>query len=153
MLEKHCKLDTIVEFVTFQHKFVYQKQLMYGIPKWTKLCYRNKRHAVCKIQKILCYIENIETSCAKCTNIMRKMHKHHAQNTQTSCAKCTNIMRKIHKHHAQNTQTSCAKYTNVMQNAETLCSKMRKCYARSNAFKMRKRIADASSWLRDPDSN
>ena len=80
----------------------------YGIPKWTKLCHRNKRHAVCKIHKntVLYW---------KHRNIMRKIHKCYAQNTQTLCAKCTNVMRKMHKRYAQNTQTLCSKCRNVMQ--------------------------------------
>ena len=38
--------------------------------------------------------------------------------TETSCAKYTNIMHKIHNHYPQNAQMSCTKYRNVMQNAK-----------------------------------
>ena len=32
-----------------------------------------------KYIKTLCYIDNIETSCAKCMNIMHKIHKYYAE--------------------------------------------------------------------------
>ena len=85
--------------------------------------------------KTLCYIENIETSCAKytskCRNVMLKMQKRYAQNAETLCSKCGNVMLIMQKRYAQNAETLCSKCRNVMlkmrkcyaQNAETLCSK------------------------------
>ena len=55
-----------------------------------------------KYIETLCYIENIETSSAKCTNIMRKLHKCYAQNAEILCSKCRNVMLKIQKSYAQN---------------------------------------------------
>ena len=76
-----------------------------------------------KYIKALCYIENIETSCAKCTNIMRKIHKCYAQNADTSWSKCGNVL-KMRKRYAQNAETLCSKCGNVIlkmqrQNAES----------------------------------
>ena len=113
-----------------------------------------------KYIKILCYIENIETSCAKYTNVM--------QNAETLCSKCENVMLKMHKTHAQSPETLCSKCTKLVhkthaQNVEVLCTKLmlnaQKCgnvmldRTHKTKFKMRNRIADASSWLCDPDSN
>ena len=111
-----------------------------------------------KYIKTLCYIENIETSCAKYTNVTLKMQRRyaqnaetlcskcttHAQNAETLCSKCTKLVLKMRKRYAQNAQNSCSKCGNVMlkahktraQNEETLCSQCTKLM-----LKMRKRYA------------
>ena len=110
-----------------------------------------------KYIKTLCYIENIETSCPKCT-IMCKIHKCYAQNVvlkmqrhyaETLCwmqkryAKCGNIMVKTQKCYAQNAEILYA------QNVETLCTKLiHKRYAQNSCSKCRnimpKRVQNGS---------
>ena len=89
---------------------------VYGIPKWTKLCRRNKHRAV-KCTKTLCY-------GAKRREVMLKMRRHHAQNAVTSCPKRREVMLKMQKHHAQNAETSyrdvmCKMQTKVMLKMQT----------------------------------
>ena len=70
-------------------------------------CVTEIKHMLCaKYIKALCYIENTETSCAKCMNIMCKIHKRYAQNAETLCSKC--------RSYAQNVETLCSKCRNVM---------------------------------------
>ena len=85
-----------------------------------------------KYIKTLCYIENIETSCAKYTNAMLKMQKRYAQNAETLFSKCRNVMLKMRKRYAQIAETL-SKCTNLVmlkmqkRNAEILCSKTDLC--------------------------
>ena len=58
-----------------------------------------------KCTKTLCYIE---TSCAKCTNVMRKTHKCYAQNAET---KCRNPQVKMQKQIVCSKKVSVIRYT------------------------------------------
>ena len=111
---------------------------VYGIPKWTKLCRRNKHHAVLKMHKntmLWCktqrsHAQNAETSCSKC----KKRHAQYAKTsyrdvmlkmqTKVMLKMQAKVMLRMQRCHAQNAEKSCVKYRNVML-------KIQRCHAQN----------------------